>query len=70
MKAQGKLLSWHYRLGHLSFKQLQELAKLKCIPRQLVNCVPPKCPACLFGKMMKKAWRTKGKSEQGIQKEG
>ena len=55
--------------GHHSFKQLQELAKLKCIPRQLVNCVPLKCPACLFGKMTKKAWRMRGKSEQGIRKE-
>ena len=26
-KAQRELLSWHYRLGHLSFKQLQALAK-------------------------------------------
>jgi len=26
-KAQRELLSWHYQLGHLSFKQLQALAK-------------------------------------------
>jgi len=26
-KEQRELLSWHYHLGHLSFKQLQELAK-------------------------------------------
>ena len=26
-KVQQKLLFWHYQLGHLSFKQLQELAK-------------------------------------------
>ena len=49
-KAQQELLSWHYQLGHLSFKQLQMLAKQQQIPKQLANCVSPKCPACLFGK--------------------
>ena len=68
-KAQRELLSWHYRLGHLSFKQLQALAKQRRIPKQLADCVAPKCPTCLFGKMTKRAWRTKGKSEQSIRKD-
>ena len=67
--AQREILSWHYRLGHLPFKQLLELAKDGRIPKHLANCQVPKCPACLFGKMTKKPWRTKGKENRRIRKE-
>ena len=66
---QRELLSWHYRLGHLPFNQLLDLAKEGRIPKQLANCQVPKCPACLFGKMTRKPWRTKGKDKRSIRKD-
>jgi len=66
---QCKLLSWHYRLGHLPFNQLLSLAQEGRIPKPLANCPVPKCPACLFGKMMRKPWRTKGKDKRRIRKD-
>jgi len=66
--AQRELLSWHCHLGHLPFKQLLELAKDGRITKHLANCQVPKCPACLFSKMTKKPWKTKGKDHRRIQK--
>jgi hypothetical protein len=53
------LLHWHYRLGHLSFKTLQEMAKAKILPPALATCAVPKCATCLYGKATKRAWRTR-----------
>jgi len=60
---------WQDHKGHLLFKQLLELAKDGRIPKHLANCQVPKCPACLFGKITKKPWRTKGKDHRRIRKE-
>ena len=47
--AQKELLSWHYRLGHMSFHSLQKLSKLGVIPQHLVNVSPaPLCSSCAF----------------------
>ena len=59
----AELLRWHYRLGHLPFSKLQQLAKLGAIPRYLANVPVPKCAACLFGAMMRTPWRTKPSSK-------
>ena len=56
----GELIRWHHRLGHLSFKKLQLLAMMNLIPRELSKCKAPKCATCMYGKMTKKPWRTKG----------
>jgi hypothetical protein len=53
------LLHWHYRLGHLSFKTLQSMAKSKVILPSLATCAVPKCAACLNGKATKRVWRTR-----------
>lgn len=45
----GKLLRWHYRLGHLSFKRIKLLVTLGILPRRLVLAVIPKCAGCLCG---------------------
>ena len=56
----GELLRWHHRLGHISFQRLQGLAKANVIPSRLAKVKPPKCVACIYGKMHRTPWRTKG----------
>ena len=63
---QAELMRWHYRLGHLPFNDLKELAENGEIPKKLAKVNPPKCAGCLFGAMTKVPWRTKGK-ESGKQ---
>ena len=53
------LLTWHYRLNHVSFKKIQQMAARGDLPAALRHCRVPKCAACLFGKATRRAWRTK-----------
>jgi hypothetical protein len=54
---QAKLMRWHYRLGHLLFSKLKQLAFNGVIPRRLAKVKPPACVGCLFGAMTKVPWR-------------
>ncbi len=54
---QAKLMRWHYRLGHLTFSKLKQLALNGETPRRLVKVKPPACAGCLFGAMIKVPWR-------------
>jgi hypothetical protein len=54
---QAKLMCWHYRLGHLAFSKLKQLALNSKIPRCLAKVKPPACAGCLFGAMTKVPWR-------------
>jgi hypothetical protein len=54
---QAKLMRWHYRLGHLSFTKLKQLALNGEIPRRLDKVKPLACTGCLFGAMTKVPWR-------------
>jgi hypothetical protein len=56
---QARLLAWHYRLGHLPFRKIQQLAKRGDLPAALSMCPIPKCAACLFGKATRRPWRTR-----------
>ncbi len=56
---QAELMRWHYRLGHLSFQKLKQLALNGKIPKKLSKLKPPKCAGCLFGTMTKLPWRGK-----------
>jgi hypothetical protein len=56
---QAKLLQWHYRLGHLNFPKLKQLALNGKIPKKLTKVLPPKCTGCLFGAMTKFPWQGK-----------
>ena len=56
---QDRLLRWHYRLGHLPFKVLQNLAKHHIIDPALSKVEPPFCPGCMYGKQTRRTWRTK-----------
>jgi hypothetical protein len=55
----ARLLHWHYRMGHLSFKKLQVMAEQGTIHKALATCRLPQCSACLYGKATKRAWRTR-----------
>ena len=58
----GEMLRYHYRFGHLPYNnKLKQMAREGIIPRQLANIEPPKCAACMFGKLTKRAWRSKAK---------
>ena len=54
---QAKLMRWHYRLGHLTFTKLKQLALNREILKKLVKDTSPKCAGCLFGAMTKIPWR-------------
>ena len=56
---QAKLLAWHYRLGHLPFGKIQQLAKRGDLPAAIATCPIPKCAACLYGKATRRPWRTR-----------
>ncbi len=56
---QAELMQWHYRLGHLSFQKLKQLALNGEIPKKLSKLEPPKCTGCLFGAMTQLPWHGK-----------
>jgi hypothetical protein len=56
---QTKLMRWHYRLGHLPFSKLKQLALNGEIPKKLAKVKPPKCKGCLFRAMTKIPWQGK-----------
>jgi hypothetical protein len=56
---QAELMRWHYRLRHLPFSKLKQLAINGKIPKKLAKVAPPKCAGCLFGVMTKIPWRGK-----------
>ncbi len=56
---QAELMQWHYRLSHLTFAKLKQLALNGEIPKKLVKVTPPKCAGCHFGAMTKIPWRGK-----------
>ncbi len=60
---QQELLAWHHRLYHLDFGKIFNLAKLRILPKTLLQCenAVPLCIECQFGKAHRRPWRGKGK---------
>jgi len=56
---QAELMRWHYRLGHLTFAKLKQLALNGETLKKLAKITPPKCAGCLFSAMTKIPWRGK-----------
>ncbi len=54
---QTELMRWHYRLGHLPFSKLKQLALNGKIPKKLAKVKPPKYEGCLFRVMTKIPWQ-------------
>ena len=46
--AAAQLLQFHHKFGHVSFKRLQQMAKLGIIPKRMASCPVPACSACLY----------------------
>ena len=61
-----ELLRWHYRLGHLPFERVKQLARTGQLPKKLLTCKKPFCAACQYGKMTKRPWRVKGDSKETV----
>ena len=57
-------MRWHLRLGHLSFYKLRVMAALGILPKRLLKDKVPKCSSCIYGSMMNKAWKSRGKDGQ------
>ena len=54
-----ELLRWHYRMGHLPFDQLKQLAHTGQLPKLLLTVKKPFCAASQYRKMTKRPWRVK-----------
>jgi hypothetical protein len=54
---------WHQRLGHVSPRTIQTLAKAGVLPKKLSTCRVPMCPSCIFGKASRTPWRTRRKKK-------
>jgi hypothetical protein len=54
---QAKLMWLHYRLGHLTFPKLKQLALNGKISKKLTKVLLPKCAGCLFGLITKLPWQ-------------
>jgi hypothetical protein len=64
----GELLRYHYsRFGHMPHNKLQALAKAGIIPKRFTNVQSPRCAACMFGKLTKRAWRTKAQKRKMLE---
>ncbi|KAL7547062.1 hypothetical protein ACHAWF_010384 [Thalassiosira exigua] len=62
--AQKELLELHYRLNHVSFPTLIDMAEKGEIPKRLAKLKgnTPVCMSCIFGTALhRRPWRTKGK---------
>jgi hypothetical protein len=58
IRNERELLLYHEKLGHMPFKLIQHAATNNILPKRLAKCKIPICPACLYGKMTRKPWRT------------
>ena len=56
----AEFLQWHHRLGHVSPKKIRLMAQHGILPSYLYHCPIPVCSSCMFGKMTRRPWRTKG----------
>ena len=60
ISAQDEFMRWHYCLNHLPFKRMFKMAKQGLLAKKILKANVPICPACQYGKMHRKPWRTKG----------
>ena len=49
-RQQKLLLNWHYRLSHLHFAKIQDLAQHGILPKHISSCPHPICRSCQLGK--------------------
>ena len=61
----------HDQYGHLPFSMMDKLVANNLLPKKFAKLKGKAilCPSCIFGKMRKRAWRSKGKNVNTIRKE-
>lgn len=64
LKPTSELMLWHCRLGHVPFSRIQQMAKKGQLPKRLADCRVPRCASCIYGKMTRRAKRTKNESSK------
>lgn len=53
------LMTWHTKLRHLPMSKIQRMAASGMLPKNIAKCRQPLCQSCMYGMMVKKAWRSK-----------
>jgi hypothetical protein len=56
---QLELMNWHVRLGHIQMSKIQRMAAAGMLPKRIASCKQPLCQSCMYGMMVKRAWRSK-----------
>ena len=56
---EAEFLQLHYKYGHISPLRIQELARQGILPKHLAKCAIPACLSCIYGKQVKRQWRSK-----------
>jgi GAG-pre-integrase domain len=59
MDPTSEMLFLHYKLGHISFQKIRQLAKDGLVPKKFLKCRIPTCASCMYGTATKRPWRTK-----------
>ena len=60
---EAEFLQLHYKYGHISPLRIKELARQGILPKHLAKCDIPACLSCIYGKQVKKQWRSKPHSD-------
>jgi hypothetical protein len=59
MDPTSEMLYLHYKLGHISFQKIRQMAKDGLVPKKFLKCRIPMCASCMYGSATKRPWRTK-----------
>jgi hypothetical protein len=55
-----ELMQWHVRFGHIPMSRIQSLDAEGVLPKRLSICRVPICAGCMYGKLTRQPWKTKG----------
>jgi len=66
--ALAKMLREHHQLTHLPFSRMRAMSRAGLLPSTFQTCQEPVCSSCLYGKAMRRPWRTKGSSTGGLKR--
>ena len=63
-----EFLHHHQRFGHISPKKIVQMAKNGVLPAKLAKCKVPICTACLYGKAIKRGYKSKESEQEKLEK--
>jgi Reverse transcriptase (RNA-dependent DNA polymerase) len=64
MDPTSEMLFLHYKLGHISFSKIKQMAHDGLLPKRFLKCRVPTCASCMYGAATKRPWRTKHQNNQ------